>query len=513
MLTTYPYPTCAFNAVTDIDTALKDNDIKVKVKDNEENFCRINIAQAMTHLTQVGPLLQIALAGSKGHSCSKPITEIIVNYQHLVGNTLVTCGAFVSSCLAALRSHKLALTLANKQKMPKALDLIKSCGDLANAMEIKSQELVEESTKLWELSKNGLLTATENSVMTIEARQKVKQMINELNESQAALMQQTADLAAEIEEEKLREEKADREAQDAREKAFIIGLTSAIAQPVASLAGVAIKQGMASDPGSAGLSIANGLMQELEKNKTKKEEQKKTLTTELTELEKNLAKKTEELKTSKNKDTVNQEIAGLNSEIEGKKKSIQDSSGAIKKIQDQLDNQAKAAENKAAAAAERRAKLSAEKRQANAELAKTVEKLKNTKVKKNNLEHSIQCLEVTIHTMGKVVTIFENVRIFWKGVHNHCQSLADTKGIELVADPDLIEEFSEQVKISGLSWLALGKINLTASRGIEAVKGSIDSIMNNIPDDNKALELVQTVSGTILKALEQEDKLLEQESK
>ena len=49
------------------------------------------------------------------------------------------------------------------------------------------------------------------------------------------------------------------------------------------------------------------------------------------------------------------------------------------------------------------------------------------------------------------------------------------------AETELQDEFTNDLKLSGLSWLALGKINNIATESIRKGDDATDNIMNNLP--------------------------------
>ena len=114
---------------------------------------------------------------------------------------------------------------------------------------------------------------------------------------------------------------------------------------------------------------------------------------------------------------------------------------------------------------------------------------------------SILSLELAIAALGKVRTTFENTRLFWLGVEKQCKKLTKIENLRLNSDPSLKEEFIDELNNIGLSWLTLGKINYFALLVIQKVDQKSDSIMNNLPTKQEALEIVQKDADMILKSL------------
>jgi hypothetical protein len=73
---------------------------------------------------------------------------------------------------------------------------------------------------------------------------------------------------------------------------------------------------------------------------------------------------------------------------------------------------------------------------------------------------------------------------------------------------DFQEEFIDELKHLGLSWLVLGKINYMASRAIKDVDGKVDQIMCNLPTKKEALAIVQREADPILSSLTNENSFI-----
>jgi hypothetical protein len=86
------------------------------------------------------------------------------------------------------------------------------------------------------------------------------------------------------------------------------------------------------------------------------------------------------------------------------------------------------------------------------------------------------------------------------------KTLSDLAGV----DDDFKKEFIDLIKGSGLSWLTLARINLVASNSMEKVLKNINTHMSNLPTKNDALEIVKDLSNSMLKDLNEEEKLLEE---
>mmetsp|Transcript_30108 Transcript_30108/g.48131 ORF Transcript_30108/g.48131 Transcript_30108/m.48131 type:complete len:448 (+) Transcript_30108:93-1436(+) len=153
---------------------------------------------------------------------------------------------------------------------------------------------------------------------------------------------------------------------------------------------------------------------------------------------------------------------------------------------------------------------------ANSNLAKQVSLLGSYTEKKDQLQRAIASITVTIQTLGKIKVIFGNTRLFWKGVEANCNRLLTLQDqvAELASDADMIEIFIDEIRgairESGLTWFILCKVNWQAKEAIIAVDKRMDGILNDLPDEAGALELVDTLSKQMAQELADEKKAIEE---
>lgn len=411
-----PYPSnLAFRSSDDILTACNNGQLTKIVNEKANRYQQINVKDTMDNLIQVGSLLQLAYAGSKGHNCCRGITELIVDFQSLTKDSSVACGAYVNGSLQSLKLHKLALTMAERGNNEKALQLVAKCSELAKTMEDHSTKLVNEATRIRDLSKKTLLDAKDDEQLSNEEKKRVEAMIHQAEEIEAGLKSKTADLEKQIREEKRAEAENARRARSARASARSLSVWSSI--PIVNW--------FTSGPQA--------------------------------------------------KDEENAEIYARKEEEARQKKN----------------------------------ECLKEALQSNAQLAACVTNLRNHRSTKNDIQQAIRSLEVSVITLGKVVTTFQNVRKFWIGVEEHCKNLTDMGTIELLAEE--ADMFIDEIKDSGLSWLALGKITLTASQAIQESEHKIDDVLSNLPSGQQAQQIVNKVSTELLDKLKKDNEQLELE--
>ena len=177
----------------------KATEINVIVEQNVQTFYTINVEDAMKKLTQVGQLLQLAYSGSKGYSCSTTVLEVLSNYQNLVKDSVLTSSTFVEVVLKALKFHKLAITMTEKNKMDKALTMLSKCAEFAQRMADESNKLVVKSDELTKLSQSALLKANDNRNVSEEDKKKMIEKMNEFQSQKVEKERMNKELAITIE--------------------------------------------------------------------------------------------------------------------------------------------------------------------------------------------------------------------------------------------------------------------------------------------------------------------------
>ena len=152
--------------------------------------------------------------------------------------------------------------------------------------------------------------------------------------------------------------------------------------------------------------------------------------------------------------------------------------------------------------------MEAEKTAANAELASIVVRLKNLRADNKDLSAAIASLELAIQALGKVKTTFEQTRQYRLGVKTHSEKLTDHEIFKLYAETELQDEFINDLKSSGLRWLALFEINNIVNESIRKVDDATDNIMNNLPTKMQAFEIIKSEADVILYSLKNEDSVV-----
>jgi len=481
------------------------------IKSTSKTYYTINVAVAMKELSGVGKLLQAAYAGTKTRDrifkSNAEIAVILSNYMSLVKTSSVTSTSFVEASLYAINIHRLAIKKAADGKPEKALEVYLKCCTSAKKMAEESEKLVLESDKLLTLSTQALKSATEDAQKSSDDKAKVQKMIEELEAKKVSLETTTDELHELIEEEKKNEKDARERAEAAEGRAFVLGIVSAIAQPVGSALGAVAKVGVAACAPQAAFALSASADSSNEGNTVGIADDVTDLTRVVDEQRKKLLQESDELK-QKRESAKDENEKNL---IDEKLKAITEEGKALSEKLEKLSGQ----EHEAATdhrsnemeIAARRAAYQKEMIQQNADLKKSLKLLASSQSEENSIEQAIQALEISVKALGRIITIFGNAKKFWLGVQKHCEHLVENRNIaEVLVDDE--DEFIEEMKHSALYWISLGNITRIAALAIAKVDKGVDEIMINLPTREESSNLVQSLSKEMIETLDKEDKYL-----
>jgi len=431
------------------------------VKDKLQVYYSVDPSEAMKKLAEVGSLLRIAYAGSKGFPSSTAIVKVMSGYQNLVKDSLITSATFVEIVLKALKYHKLAAIFAGKstpqaRDVEKALKYLKKCATMADRMAQESQTLIDKSDALVNLALDALVQANQDFVGSKQEQARIQDVIDQLKAQKAGRDQLKNDLAARIAEAKKNEEK---NAALAGEKETW-GVVLDVFQPLLQIGITAGVAALGDEPMYDGEAPATSAPA--------------PVTAPPAPVPKDCSKA---------------------ATMEGIKGQAQE---------------ARCREENA-----RRLRVHYQQQQLvnNADLAKTIEALVNKKASKDKLDKSIYGLDITIKVLGQVRTIFLNAKTFWVGVKKHTEALAGTQEEfeDYAEDPDLMSEFMESLERSGYSWLTLGKICRASALTIRQVDKGVDNMMNNLPTEAEAEKLIEELGAEILKDIKEDNEVIKAE--
>ncbi len=541
----YVFPTMNIKTSDHIEVAINsDPRIKTIVHSIGSNYQTINVEDAMTKLTQVGKLLQLAYCGGKGHTCSPKIMKILADYHSLINISSNVTNTFVATTIKALDAFRSALLIAEKGNISLALTKIANTAKLADEMGKLSGEMITLSKVLCDESAEALVAATEEEYKTTEKKGQAQLEIDKLKVRQDKLTIQTKDLNEAINDAKEEEAKLLKQANEIRQKAFAVSIVTAVIQPLASAAGIVgatfaspaaaivhtitttfntlSKKMEAKDKIEGDLQSSLTKLLDTEK-KTKEELNQTTQEIEqeklkLKELQEKLIKENDgeaKLKIEKDILLTEESIKSLETAKKSKEKFIQEVKESLEKITNIMETQVKSLENREMKIMKQRTNLQKELRDANSELIGTITELKSSANNMDSLKESIKSLELVVKTLGKIRTIFENTRLFWMGAKKQCEALANSDDVKNAADlisiaPEYKIEFINSIKFTGLNWLSLAQINRLANISMLEVKKGMDEFLMDIPGKEKALDLIKILSVEMLNQIEEEDKITEE---
>src|SRR3990167_4716364 len=237
MLATQSFPMTAISTWDDIEKAASIKEIKGYVDSQISNYHTIDVTLAMSELSRVGTYLQLAYAGTKGFSSSRSVIKILADYQTLIKDSFAATNSFVDVSIQALKYHRFAIMIAEKDQFEKAIGMMQKTAEVAGQMATICQQLVAQSSNLSELAKLALQDTVTDETVSRQKREEITSMINDLKAKEASLSTKSKELAEAVAEEKEREAKAAAEAKEMRQQAFTVSLISSIMAPLATVAG------------------------------------------------------------------------------------------------------------------------------------------------------------------------------------------------------------------------------------------------------------------------------------
>lgn len=487
----------------DVLKILDNEPIANEVKSIEQTYYAIDVSQAMSNLKQIGGLLEVAYAGCKGFPCAEKVLCMLSDYQTLVNNSLLASSKFRGATLNALNKHKMAILSTKAGQIPSAINIISQCEEIAQTMAKESKKLSEDAQKLCTMSRNALKTAGQDEVHATQKQQEVKSQVIELEGEEASLSSKKESLHNQINEEKKREKELMRRADKAQQQSFTINIVSSVMEPFKKLVELGVQATSGFVPALQQAKAAKDLLDSI----TRIGHEKEDVNNELGRLQGQLAMKKMEVEHYQSEGAssqkileLKQDVVRIEAEINSKSESLKHKDKALEEIKKTLDEQVDTLQKQGDIVAQRRAELQKEERQVNADLAKSVKKLQHLGVQTNDLERAIASLEVTVKTLGKVKTVFENSRLYWEGVQAHCKGLANVEDLKMYAELD-VKEFEMGIQQSALSWLTLGKISHQAILAMEKVKICVDDKVENLPSREKAGEIIQSATTALLQEL------------
>lgn len=131
----------------------------------------------------------------------------------------------------------------------------------------------------------------------------------------------------------------------------------------------------------------------------------------------------------------------------------------------------------------------------------------------SQLHTSIMCLEICLKILAKVKTMFVHAKQFWSGVVNLSAALGKSETADELKDDDVFEfcknAFLNEIKTSGLGWLATSKICRQAALNIRGVSHGVDRTNTTLFGNAGCTKLIQDLGNELLSDLVEENEMIE----
>eukprot|EP01084_Bolivina_argentea_P227945 385066_1 len=215
----------------------------IKNKQNEF-YGSIDVNDAMNKLATCGVLIQLAYACSHGFKCQVGVITLLNEYHTLVKDSYVASAEFVSSSINALEYHELALQVFREDTKTSIEFLIK-CSTLAELMANLADELIAKSKSLAKIAKKTLQQAVDDNVMTQKQKKELEARMAKAKADQEYLETFTKELHDDLEQCKIEQVKAVKEAETERGRKFALDLINGLAGPITETIGSVTKIGLA----------------------------------------------------------------------------------------------------------------------------------------------------------------------------------------------------------------------------------------------------------------------------
>lgn len=439
--------------------------IKAAVEYHEKAFETLDVKGALSRLSEVGELMHLAYAGCKGHKSSTEVLKVSTSYQNFIADAEISGNVFLEQILRAIKITKIALDVMHKPiegKAQKALELISKCAEFAAEMEQCADKLANQANTLCTTAQAALLAVQDDETGAINKQEKNRKLIEALEAKRKQLESMTRDYAKSVAESREDQVRAELAEKDARNKAFTLGILKEVMKPLGELANTGI---MVANPTAAAVGVAAQVGKALatpEKQEGKSDSS---------------AKAAADVPSKEEQRALNEAIA-------------------------------KSAESAIKARAEK-TKWLEKQIEANAELAESIAKLQSLGTGKNDLAKAVQALSVAVTTLGRIQTIFVNVKVFWGNVNTSCKSLKGrVSDVNTYANIDE-GQYINDIKSFGLTWFALGKRCYLGQLEVKRARERVGYLISHLPDQDEASSLIGSLATDIQNKIKEDNKLLE----
>lgn len=437
-----------------------------KISDSQEmqRIIDVDIEGTFQGLVNAGGLLQVAYAKAGNEPCSADILKCISKYQTTVGDNKAATHEFVSNALQSLITHKEALRILDTATKAKeysiALEHLQKCIEIAQAMEIKAQEMVDKTDELTKTADDALNSAKNDSIKNDQLSQQLKQEIADLQAKRDSFEATKKELEGQLEQAEEEERVAAKAADEARQRQFQLGIVSAVMGGLSSVGQAAMavvgshpaavasravnnannnSSGAAAPPAEAGAAAPAGATpaNDASANPLPVQPADSGVHFRMSRKEEELNKAEEEYQEALDapRGETEEEEKERKENIELKKQRRDEKKSATEKLSAEIKDLSKAQERhaesleaKESAARKLKWELNKQKRELAGQIQEALTTLTNKSDKKSEVEQTIALLEMVVNNMGIVKTSFDQARLYWKAIVTHCTRLVNMKG-------------------------------------------------------------------------------------
>ncbi|RAP34591.1 hypothetical protein DID77_00785 [Candidatus Marinamargulisbacteria bacterium SCGC AG-439-L15] len=231
------WETVAYDSSEQLLSVTENAAYKTAIEAKYGTFLTISPEKCITDLATVSDLLALAYASTKGFKSNQPVMAMLADYQSFVKANVLTVNDFFTTSLQALKAHAKAHTYAEQDKFKLSVIFMGKCKDAAEKMCTVSQELAIQSSKLKEQAKAALLMASDDETITIQQKQEIEKVIAQVETKEKELSVTAHELSASVEDARSKERSFTRRADQADQKAFIMGILSGISSGLGKTTG------------------------------------------------------------------------------------------------------------------------------------------------------------------------------------------------------------------------------------------------------------------------------------
>lgn len=95
-------------------------------------------------------------------------------------------------------------------------------------------------------------------------------------------------------------------------------------------------------------------------------------------------------------------------------------------------------------------------------------------------DRNTKMLDITVESLITIKNTFQDIKLFWSGIEKECITLSNISAIKNAGGNDK-KTLINQIKMSGLNWLAIAQICQTASIDVKKSNATVNTALTNMP--------------------------------